>query len=428
MSQNLEGKRLLVLGATPETAELVKTAQSMGVYTIVTDYDPHAYAKRIANKSYNVNGVDVHGLVELAKMENVDGVLVGVADPLISPYQKVCDLLNLPCYATQKQVELFTNKYSFKRKCEEYGIRGVPEYSIHDRMTDVELDAIPYPVMIKPVDSNSGKGMSLCRGKTEMREAIRKALSFSPSKKAMAEKYMTCDDVGIYYTFKDGKIYLSSLNDRYTCKEQGEVSPVCVGEIFPSKLERVFLSGVHHKFCQMFRDLRLENCILFIQAFYENEEFYVYDPGFRIVGPLLHIIVNAVNGFDQAKMLIKLALTSSMGEDDLDRMNDPGMQGKSAAVIWFLLKQGTITRIEGIEDARKHSDIIHIVQRFAGGETISAEMIGTERQVFARFYIVSKDREHLKKTIVDLKHTVRVFDAHGNNMLLNGFEVQRVFG
>ena len=428
MSDHLNGKKLLILGANPETAVLVRTAQGMGVYTIVTDYDPDAYAKTIADKTYNVNGIDVQRLVELARVEQVDGILVGVADPLVAPYQQVCEILGLPCYATKEQVRVFTNKYHFKRKCEEYGIHGVPEFPVRENMTDAELEYIPYPVIIKPVDSCAGKGISLCRERSEMSDAIRKALSVSPSRTIIAERYMTCDDVSIYYTFKDGKIYLSSIDDRYTCKEQGERSPVCVGDVFPSKLEQIFLGDAHKRFCKMFKDLRMDNCILYISAFYDNGEFYVYDPGFRLQGGGFHLIVNAVNGFDHRKMLINLALTGSMGDDDLDLMNDPHMNGKSAAVVWFLLKSGTVSRIEGVEYARSHPDVVHIVQRFHGGETISDDMTGTERQVFARLYIVSKDREQLKKTIKDLKNAIKVRDTDGNDMLLNGFDVQKVFG
>ena len=94
---NLNGKKLLVLGANPETANIVKVAQSLGVFTIVTDYNPDAPAKKVADKSYNIDAMDVDALYKMAIEEQVDGVIVGVADPLIAPYQKLCERLNLPC-------------------------------------------------------------------------------------------------------------------------------------------------------------------------------------------------------------------------------------------------------------------------------------------------------------------------------------------
>ena len=48
MTQNLSGKKLLILGANPETVPLVKTANTMGVLTIVTSNRPDDPAKKYA--------------------------------------------------------------------------------------------------------------------------------------------------------------------------------------------------------------------------------------------------------------------------------------------------------------------------------------------------------------------------------------------
>ena len=136
---SFEGKRLLILGANPETAGLVKKANSMGLYTIVTDYQHGAYAKRFASKSYDINAIDVRQVIELAKTENVDGVMVGVAESLLPTYQKVCEALGIPCYATEEQIEVLINKANFKNLCREYDVPVVPEYDISIDSTDKEL-------------------------------------------------------------------------------------------------------------------------------------------------------------------------------------------------------------------------------------------------------------------------------------------------
>ena len=91
MEREFEGKKLLILGANPETIPLVEIANSMGVRTIVTSNRPEDAAKKYAWKACNVDGMDVQGLVELAKTEQVDGILVGVADILVPIYCKVCN-------------------------------------------------------------------------------------------------------------------------------------------------------------------------------------------------------------------------------------------------------------------------------------------------------------------------------------------------
>jgi len=81
MNSKLEGKKLLILGANPETIPLVKRANEMGINTIVTSLRPSDKAKLHASKAYDVDGLDVEKLVELAIRDKVDGVLVQLPLP-----------------------------------------------------------------------------------------------------------------------------------------------------------------------------------------------------------------------------------------------------------------------------------------------------------------------------------------------------------
>ena len=57
---------------------------------------------------------------QCAKDNNVDAVLVGVADILVKPYKEICERLGLPCYATDGTIEAFCSKDEYKRYCEKY--------------------------------------------------------------------------------------------------------------------------------------------------------------------------------------------------------------------------------------------------------------------------------------------------------------------
>ena len=120
----------------------------MGLYTIVTDHDPDAPAKKIADRGININGMDVDILVDFCKQEKVDGVLVGVADRLIEPYQKVCEALNLPCYGDQYQCEMLTNKGKFNNLCKKYNIYNIPSIQFYKNDSDYNVKC---PIFIKPI-------------------------------------------------------------------------------------------------------------------------------------------------------------------------------------------------------------------------------------------------------------------------------------
>ena len=425
MSREFEGKKLLILGGNPETTPLVEIANDMGIKTIVTSARSTDPAKKAAWKSYDVDGMDVPGLIALARDEQVDGVLVGVADILVPSYCKVCDALGLPCYATQQIVDVFAFKDVFKATCERYGVHGIPEYYLDAEMKREDLDKIVYPVMVKPVDNGGGVGMTVAYNEEELVEGVKKALDASYKKRFIVEKYMQCDDMGMYYTFKDGYCSASCIYDRYTTDEQPGVSRVCLGGTYPSKHLDEYFERMHDNAIRMFKEIGIKNGVLMLSGFYENGEFYVYDTGFRLQGEAPHLLMKAIHGFDQREMLIRFALTGSEGDVDLRKEDDTRLRGKWAATLWFLLKQGKIDKIIGLDDADKDERVVANIQRLYEGDEVLPEWIGNEKQVLTRMYLVCNSKMELADTLKYYMNTVKVLDEEGNNLLLKGFDVNK---
>ena len=425
MSREFENKKLLILGGNPETTPLVEVANQMGIRTIVTSARPTDPAKKAAWKSYDVDGMDVPGLIALARQEQVDGVLVGVADILVPAYCKVCEALDLPCYATQQIVDVFAFKDVFKATCERYGVHGIPEFYLDADMKREDLDKIVYPVMVKPVDNGGGVGMTVAYNEEELKRGVIIALENSKKKRFIVEKYMQCDDMGMYYTFKDGYCSASCIYDRYTSDEQPRLSRVCLGGTYPSKHLDEYFERMHPNALRLFREIGIENGVLMLSGFYENGEFYVYDTGFRLQGEAPHLLMKAIHGFDQREMLIRYALTGSEGEIDLRTEDDTRLRGKWAATLWFVLKEGRIASIQGLDEIEKDARVVANIQRLHEGDTVLPEWIGNEKQVLTRMYLVCDSKLELADALKYYMNTVKVLDEEGHNLLLKGFDVNK---
>lgn len=423
--KEFEGKKLLILGGNPETTPLVEIANNMGIKTIVTSGRHSDAAKQVAWKAYDVDGMDVDGIIALAKEEKVDGVLVGVADILVPSYCKVCDALGLPCYATQKIVDVFAFKDVFKQTCERYGVHGIPEFKLDAELKREDLDKIVYPVMIKPVDNGGGVGMTVAYNEEELKTGVALALENSHAKRFIVEKYMQCDDMGMYYTFKDGYCSASCIYDRYTTDEQPGLSRVCLGGTYPSKHLDEYFKHMHPCALKLFKEIGIQNGVLMLSGFYENGEFYVYDTGFRLQGEAPHLLMKAIHGFDQREMLIHFALTGSEGSVNLETDDDTRLRGKWAATLWFLLKQGKIAKIVGLDNIEKDKHVVANIQRLHEGDMVVPEWIGNEKQVLTRMYLVCDSKQELAVSLQHYMDTVEVLDENGNNLLLDGFDVKK---
>lgn len=411
-------QKLIILGGNPETAILVKTAMSMGVHTIVVDPNPDSPAKKIADESYDIEVFNINEVVDLVKRLKVDGVLVGVADILVLPYSKICKELGIPCYATEKTVEAFCSKDGFKKHCIEQGIQDIPGIYISESSQIDDSNTMKFPVMIKPVDNGGGVGMKICRDEVDYNNSVKTALKFSKKGVVLVERYMDCDDMAAYYTFKDGVPYLSAISDRFTTKKQGDSSPVCIGAVFPSKYTEQFVKEVHPKFCEFFKDLGVQTGVLNIQFFVEDGIFYAYDPGFRLQGEAPHIPIAHINGFDHREMLVNFALTGEFGDKDFASQNDYNFKGKKACTIWVLLKQGQIKSIEGLEQIKSDDNVIFVLDRFKTGDTVEPVMLGTERQVFARIYLVADTIKDINHKITEFQNLLKIENSNNEDMIL----------
>lgn len=425
MSKEFEGKKLLILGGNPETTPLVEIANNMGIKTIVSSARHTDPAKQAAWKAYDVDGMDVPGLVALAREEQVNGVLVGVADILVPAYCKVCEALGLPCYATQQITDVFAFKDVFKATCERYGVHGIPEFYLDAEMKREDLDKIVYPVMVKPVDNGGGVGMTVAYNEEELKKGVEVALANSKKKRFIVEKYMQCNDMGMYYTFKDGYCSASCIYDRYTTDEQPGMSRVCLGGTYPSKHLDEYFERMHPNALRLFREIGIENGVLMLSAFYEKGEFYVYDTGFRLQGEAPHLLMKAIHGFDQREMLIRFSLTGSEGVVDLAKDDDTRLRGKWAATLWFLMKEGKIDKIVGLDQIESDERVVANVQRLHEGDVVLPEWIGNEKQVLTRMYLVCNSKMELADTLKYYMNTVKVLDEHGSSMLLKGFDVNK---
>ena len=133
--------------------------------------------------------------------------------------------------------------------------------------------------------------------------------------------------------------------------------------------------------------------------------------------------MKAIHGFDQREMLIRFALTGSEGDIDLTKEDDPKFRGKWASTLWFLLKEGTINKIEGLENVDSDKRVVANIQRLHEGDEVPSDWIGTERQVLTRIYLVCNSKEELSEALKEYQEKVKVYNDKGEYMLLKGFDV-----
>lgn len=417
-----QGKKILFLGAHVLTVHMIRQAKKMGIYTIVTDYIENAPAKRIADEAYDISTMDIDALVALARDKKVDGVYASHTDVNLVPCRKVCDILGLPFYATMEQIEQTLNKINFKNNCRKYGVPVVED--VNPEYLNGKYDKITYPVIIKPADSYSSRGISVCHNKEEMPAAVEKALKASACKQIVAEQYLEAEDIYLYFTVQNGYLSLSAMADRLLNDEQYGCAPQPVGYFFPSKYIDLYYEKVHDNLQKMINGLDIKNGSFFLQGFVSGSDIVFFEMGFRLSGGAGYLQIAKQNEINQVEMHLRYALTGKFDGWDLKTYDNPRFE-RPACVLVVLLKNGKIARIDGLEEVLAKENIFDIVQFRHVGDELNEK--GTLNQVFARIYMIGKDEEDLRESVKFVKRHLRIVDTENNNMILNLFDEDSIY-
>lgn len=410
----IKGKKLLILGSNAISCDIVKAAKELGVYTIVTDWNEleSAPAKQISDEFWNDSLLDYETLVPKIKGNSIDGIITGFTDSYLIPYQHICELSGLPCYATKEAIRITIDKSKFKLHCINYGVPVIPHY---DRASfDPSIISSTNVVIIKPVDNSGSRGVIACRKTEEFKRCLEYAMSFSPKKEVIIEKYMDMDSFAASYTIQDGNISLSTLNDRLEHKSS-ETAAITTAGIYPSKYLDLYLAKMDCKMKRMYQAMGVTNGVLSVQGFVDGDNFYVMEMGYRLTGGQHYIFSKYENGISALDQLIYFALTGKMADFSIAEKDNPRFSD-FCLNLCILGKSATIAKIEGQEYVESLPEVIHANFLKRVGDLIGPD--GTTSQKIANLHLVLKDRDDMDRVITDIQSKFHVYDEYGNNLIL----------
>lgn len=430
MNTDIKGKKLLILGGTSASLNLVRMAKEMGVYTVVTDEAPleKRVAKQIADEYFFVSTTDIDGLARLVEEQKIDGAFCGPSEFNLRNLFKLCEKTGLPCYTTTALWDHCANKDEFTACCRKYGVDVPPEYDLHENMTDAELDAIDYPIIVKPVDGCSSIGISVARDRTEVAAAYKKAMDASTCKRIIAEQYIENGGelFGARYLVQDGAAYPYLLIDTYVADPIHRTSLISKVTITPSKYSDYYMEHMDRQVREMIRGMGIRTGTVFFQSLPYRGKIYFHEMGYRLSGGFIYKLTEPLMGVNDMKLMLRSALGGPcVTQEELDRI-DLRCGGRVGAQLMVPLNAGTIGRIEGLEQAKANPVVTDFVQYYGVGDTVLPKDIGTLQQHFGRFTLIADGMEQIETALRELRDELVVYDTEGNRMNVLLFDLERL--
>ncbi len=415
-------KKLLELGTSVGSTDIVEYAREKGVYTIVTDYLPpeRSAAKRAADEVAEISTGDVDELIRFAKEKGVDAAFAGVSEFNIESARKINDALGVPFYYTTEQWDMFMKKDRFRELCEKYHVDTPKTYFSGDghSLTDAVVESIEYPVIIKPVDNGANVGITICRSSENLKEAVSTALAASDAGRIIIEQFVTGPEISMTYVVQDHCCKMVCMGTKYAYKTGNGLQALAHGYVYPSPCTEEYLEKADENVRKMILGSGLNNSTIFFQGIYNDHRFYIFESGLRLEGTATFRITESVTGQSFMKFLVDTVLQEETTYDI--RKEDPTFGGKKCFIFSLIAREGTITKIIGTETVKEDSNIFAFEQRYYVGGKIKND--GTLKQIVFRFAIRNDDINEVIHTINRIKENIVVLDENGEDMLIKSFD------
>lgn len=363
-------KKLLLLGGSAQQVVAIETAKNMGYYTVLCDYLDDNPGQYVADKFYLESTTDMDAVLDIAKKENIDGILAYASDPAAPTAAYVAEKMNLPGNP-YKSVEILCNKDLFRAFLEKNGFctpRAKGYSDIESAQNDIKNGLYKLPVIVKPVDSSGSKGVGRIDSIEYATEKLEYAMSFSRGKKIIVEEFVekfgyqiAGDGLSI-----DGKlVFRCFANDHFNDKCVNPFVPISAS--FPYNMPDDVQTKIHNEIQRLLTLLDMKTCTYnFDMRIDKDFNVYLMEVAPRDGGNYIPQIIKYATGVD----LVECSVKAAMGEEIVVDEN-VGQSGYWAYYAVHSLSDGKLDKISIDEDVLENNVVEnHILKK--QGDTVSA--------------------------------------------------------
>lgn len=406
-------KKLLMLGTSKGSCEMIEYAKSQGIYTIVTDprSPEESCAKLISDEYWMIDTSHIDELEKKCIDEKINGVCCGISTFCIPSVMELCKRLDLPTYCTPDSWNYTINKFDFKKLCRDNYVPIAKDYYVSKNPTEEELNTIQFPVIVKAVDQSANRGMSYCYYKEDIVPAINYAHSFSKNNKVIIERMLHGVEYTAYYALADGE---SSLVCLYSDLAQSGTPNKCyaINSTACDKLD-LYLKEVHPYFSNAIKQAGLREGVCWIELILDEDgHFYVIEMGYRMTGDMMAIPIRDIYGFDSYKWLVDFAMGVRHKPDSLPCSQiSVKKECGCSYILWSKGKTGEIEKIDGIEE----------ISDLPGVTLVSDVSVGSkfvENQYLITFLFAKESIEQICEIIEIINKKIHIFDGEGEDIIL----------
>ncbi len=401
----MKGISAIVLGGTLPHCDLVLNLKDRGYRVVLVDYNDNPPAKRFSDSHIKESTLDLEKVCEIAIQENAALVISTCVDQANLIACLVGEKLGLPIPYSSELAKVVTDKVAMKSLMLKQGIStsAFVEFECIQELRDINLK---WPLIVKPVDSNSSKGVRRVENRSELNQFASEALSLSRSGMAIVEEFVEGVEIGIDCIVYNGVAQVLMVKERrkiHAIEEQQ-----IYGCIWPKELDAIKQSKYQSIAQKITNALGLKSSPLMIQAIESANDIAVIEFAARIGGGESFRLIQKSVGVN----VIDLAIDTFLGKRLNVKIQEP-IQFYAENFIYA--KPCKFGMLAGYTDLLENGIIEYIDSNKEPGTVIGSALTSNNR--VGVFAVRGANRDVVMKKVAQALKQLEVIDDEGRNQL-----------
>ena len=355
-------KKAIVLGGTMPHLHLIKKLKNRGYETILVDYLDNSPAKVEADRHIKESTLDKEAVLNIAIEEEVDLVLSACVDQANVTACYVSEKLGFPHPYSYETALNVTNKGRMKEILVKNDIPTSPYRIIEGADSIEKIKGLEFPLIVKPTDANSSKGVYIINNENEFIEKIGHSLEISRENRAIVEQFIKGTEIQVDCFAVNGEAHVLMVKDHIVevekdreVKSSGFVSP---GPACTANMKQI--EEVSSKIVTAFG---LKTTPFFYEAICNEDGVFVLELAARCAGGTSYSSVGVRSGVDYLDLSLKAFLQEEV-------LLDINPNPKKIIGHFLHMKPGIFAKMEGMDELIENGIVDYVYPYAVAGQSI----------------------------------------------------------
>lgn len=398
-------KALVIAGGLPQI-ELIRQLKERGIEALLADGSPAAVARPYADKFFHVDIFNIEAIKKIAIEENVDFLITVCADQVLLVVAEVSEMLGLPCYIDFETGKNVSDKIRMKRIFKKLGV-PTTDYVETDHLDFNIINHLTYPLVVKPVDAYSSKGVRKAENEEELKQYYEEAQKIGRSGRVIVEEFFEGKEISVDAFVVNGKAKILNVTNSEKVKDKDRF--VIFRGRYPAKISSTVMSKIEKVAQVIAEGFGLVNAPLLIQLLATDDRISVLEFCARTGGNMKYLLIKYASGVDVigATLDITLGMTPDL---------TPKFEKHHIVVNDFVYcLPGVFDHLEGFDELEKQGIIKEFHPVRLKGTQMKGVTSSSDRIVGMNIVADTLEEYNAKREIIN--KSVKVVDVNGLDIM-----------